>query len=101
MRETHHLLIADRIRDVVEFLLTRDSFHFFLLHFAASFCRVLASVCGAQLRLCVNELIHCYCCCCCCYSEKRNDFKCIHITAFNYKKCDLEIFCVNTVGKSL
>ena len=98
MRETHHLLIADRIRDVVEFLLTRDSFHFFLLHLTASFCRVLASVCGAQLRLCVNELIHC----CCCYSEKRNDFKCMHITAFNYKKCDMKFFlCHLTVRKPL
>ena len=47
-----------RIRDVVEFLLIRSLFLlFFTALYSATFCRVLASVCEAQFRFCV-EIYH-------------------------------------------
>ena len=46
VRETHNLQVADRIRNVAEFLLIRGLFLIFLIAiYRAAFCRVLASVC--------------------------------------------------------
>ena len=52
VRETHNLQVADRIRNVAEFLLIRGLFLIFLIAiYRAAFCRVLASVCEEQRRL--------------------------------------------------
>ena len=47
--------VADRILDLAKFLLIRGLFIFCVIAYSrAAFFRVTASVCDAQLRICVN-----------------------------------------------